>query len=143
MSATAVTLDAINVADAMHRGVVMCKVDTPVAKVAQMMVAHRIHCVVVRNDSDAGGELLWGVVTEKDLVGALATPDLADATAGGIAVEPAITITPWESLQRAARLMSGNGATHLVVVDPGSGTPVGVLSALDLAEVVAARASTA
>jgi CBS domain-containing protein len=42
-----------------------------------------------------------------------------------------------ETLERAAQLMNEHEITHLVVVDPSTKDPVGVLSTLDIAGVVA------
>jgi CBS domain-containing protein len=38
-----------------------------------------------------------------------------------------------ETLERAAQLMTEHGSAHLVVDDPETGRPVGVLSTLDIA----------
>jgi CBS domain-containing protein len=44
-----------------------------------------------------------------------------------------------EPLLGAAQLMSEHGVSHLVVVDPASGYPLGVLSTLDVAAMYAER----
>ena len=48
-------------------------------------------------------------------------------------------IAPDETLERAAQLMAENAVAHLVVVDPDTGHPVGVLSTLDVAAALATR----
>jgi CBS domain-containing protein len=116
----------------MHRGVVTCDVGTPLSKVAQMMVGHRIHCVVV--DSGEEGQAPWGVVSDLDLAAAFANEQVEGA-AGEIAATPAVTVGMREPLRRAARLMTEHGVTHLVLVDPRSPRPAGVISTLDLARV--------
>jgi CBS domain-containing protein len=123
------------VAEAMHRGVVTCEVGTPLSKVAQMMVGHRIHCVVV-SSGDEEGPPLWGVVSDLDLVAAIASGD-EDETAGKVAATPAVTVGMREPLARAAQLMAEHEVTHLVVVDPRSLRPVDVLSTLDVAQTLA------
>jgi CBS domain-containing protein len=128
--------ESIPVVDAMHRGVVTCDVETPLSKVAQMMVGHRTHCVVV-NSRRTEGSRPWGVISDLDLTAAFAHERVEDTVAGEIAATPAITVGKREPLGRAAQLMSEHGVTHLVVVDPGSGRPVGVLSTLDVARTVA------
>ena len=62
------------VGSAMHAGVVTCRPDTPLTKVAQMMAGHRIHSVVVWSEPHKGDEdgTLWGVVSDLDLAGAIA-----------------------------------------------------------------------
>ena len=56
----------------------------------------------------------------------------------GTAATAALMVSPGESLQRAAQLMTEHGTAHLVVVEPASGRPVGVLSTLDVAAALAA-----
>jgi CBS domain-containing protein len=48
-----------------------------------------------------------------------------------------VTVAADESLERAAQLMAEHQVSHLVVIQPHPGHPVGVLSALDLAGVLA------
>lgn len=122
------------VADAMHRGVVTCDVQTPLAAVARMMVGHRIHCVVVSSGAERSP---WGVVSDLDLAAAVAHEQLDGTTAGEIAATPAVTVGVREPLPRAAQLMTEHGVTHLVVADSRSARPVGVISTLDVARVVA------
>jgi CBS domain-containing protein len=42
-------------------------------------------------------------------------------------------VRPDDTLMRAAQLMTEHAVTHLLVVDPAGGLPVGVLSTLDVA----------
>jgi CBS domain-containing protein len=44
---------------------------------------------------------------------------------------------PEDALERAAQLMAEHDVTHLVVVQPHSGQPVGIVSALDVAGALA------
>ncbi|HET6643174.1 MAG TPA: CBS domain-containing protein [Gaiellaceae bacterium] len=128
--------DRMTVADAMHRGVVTCDVETPLSKVAQMMVGHRIHCVVVSSRTEQ--ELPpWGVVSDLDLAAAIAQDQTAGTTAGEIAATPAVTVGIRETLACAVQMMTEHAVTHLVVVDPRSTRPIGVLSTLDVARVLA------
>jgi CBS domain-containing protein len=48
-----------------------------------------------------------------------------------------VSVAADDSLERAAQLMAEHEVSHLVVIQPHSGPPVGVLSALDLAGVLA------
>jgi CBS domain-containing protein len=70
-----------------------------------------------------------------DLVAAAARSPEADARA--IARSEPLTVTPEDSLPHAAQLMAEHGLSHLVVVQPHSRHAVGVLSALDVAGVLA------
>jgi CBS domain-containing protein len=129
-------VDNMTVADAMHHGVVTCDVDTPLSKVAQMMVGHGIHCVVVSSRTEQ--ELPpWGVVSDLDLAAAFRHEGVADTTAGEVAATPAVMVGTREPLGRAVQSMTEHGVSHLVVIDRGSSRPVGVLSTLDIARVVA------
>ena len=141
MSATrirsdATALDTIAVREAMHEGVLSCPTDTPLSTVAEMMAANGVHCVVVTDLDDVS---VWGVVSDLDLVAAAGVRDLDAQCAGGSAATPALAIRPDDTLQRAAQVMTENAATHLLVVDESSGRPVGVLSTLDVARLLAER----
>ena len=125
----------IRVADAMHRGVLTCSRESSLAHVAELMTRRRVHCVVV-TDKPEDAQSLWGVVSDLDLAAAASVRDLEEQSAGAAAMTAALTIAPEETLQRAARLMTEHGATHLVVVDPAERRPVGVLSTLDVAAVL-------
>ena len=129
-------LERVTVADAMHRGVVTCSRDTPLVTVAHLMAAKRIHCVVVVAAMPDGDVKLCGLVTDRDVLAAAVSGDVADDTAEGCAATETVTVEPQERLLRAAELMHEHGVTHAVVVLPGTTTPIGVLSAYDVAAVV-------
>jgi CBS domain-containing protein len=121
------------VRDAMHEGVLACDRETPLDEVARLMAEERIHCVVVASGSGDGGDP-WGIVSDLDLVAAATVRDLDRQTAGGSAATPVVTVSPVETLERAAQLMTEHGTAHLVVVDDAGRRPVGVVSTLDVAE---------
>jgi CBS domain-containing protein len=128
------------VAGAMHVGLFSCTPDTPLPSVALMMARHSIHCVVVIDygfETDEA-EVLWGVVSDRDLAAAVAAGKLSELTARTVAAEPLITIGADEPLADAARLMVENAVSHVVVLDERSRRPVGVVSTLDVARAVAA-----
>jgi CBS domain-containing protein len=128
------TLGAISVRDAMHEGVLSCPTDAPLSTVAELMAAKHVHCVVVTDHDDTS---VWGVISDLDLVAAAGVRDLDAQSAGGSAATPALAIGPDETLQRAAQVMTEHATAHLLVVDPDSGRPVGVLSTLDVARTLA------
>ena len=130
------------VVDVMHRGLVSCTRDASLKNVAELMAERRVHCVVVTDDPVAA-TALWGIVSDLDLVAAASVRGLEEQTAGVSATTPAISIEPQESLQRAGYLMIRHGVSHLVVVEPSTRQPIGVISTLDLANVLAGgRAET-
>jgi CBS domain-containing protein len=116
--------------------VITCPADAPLRWVAGVMAAERVHCVVIEPHSGHGERRTWGVISDLDLVRA-AGSDLDAATAGGVAASEFLTVTATEKLGRAAQMMAEHEATHLVVVDPASSRPIGVLSTLDVANVLA------
>ena len=131
------TLETTKVEEVMHKGVVTCNLHAPMTEVARKMAANRIHCVIVWNEPARNERAeLWGVVSDLDLVKIAATQELSARTAGASAATPALIVAPEETLHRAAQLMSEHEVTHLVVVDPETAKPVGVLSTLDLASVL-------
>ena len=133
------SLSQLRVADAMHPGVFTCSLTTPLRSVARMMATHRIHCVVV-DEPDGGlvGETVpWGIVSDVDVVSVAATQDVDEWTAGRTAVSPIVMIPPDETLERAAGLMREYGTAHLIVVDRESMEPLGVVSTLDIAALLA------
>jgi CBS domain-containing protein len=126
----------VTIESVMHRGVVTCAPETPLTNVARMMAGHRIHSVVVWTEGHEAGEqgTLWGVVSDLDLARAIAAGE-PTSTAGAFAATPVVTVGPHESVRHGAQLMVDHGVAHLVVVNHGR--PVGVISALDLARMVA------
>ena len=134
-------MDSAYVEDVMHPGVFTCFFETPLATVARMMVAHRVHCVVGFGDATADDTRVWGLVTDRDIVAAAAT-DHVHRTAGTSAASEAATIAPRETLRRAAEVMTERGLSHLLVVEPGSDRPVGVVSTLDIASAVGGVATS-
>ena len=135
VSATGPRSAHMRVADAMHEGVLTCARSSSLEDVARLMAERRVHCVVVTDEADA--ESLWGVVSDLDLVAAASVRELDEQSAGPTAATAALIVTPGETLQRAAQLMTEHGTAHLVVVDPATRQPVGVLSTLDIAAALA------
>jgi CBS domain-containing protein len=130
------SLEKATVADAMRTGVMSCESDLPAATVARMMATQHIHSVVVdgiHRDPADGERLSWGVVSDMDLLHA-ARRGIDDLTAGDIAAEP-VTVEPSLPLWEALRLMEEHATAHLIVAD--GGRPVGILSTLDIAGVLA------
>lgn len=136
-SSGARSLDDIRVEEAMHHGVLTCALEARLTDVAAMMAANKIHCVVGLGDVTEDDTRLWGVISDHDLVAVAATEDPTAWTAGGAAGTDVTTIAPGASVRAAAELMSANRVTHLLVVADGSDRPLGVISTLDVARVVA------
>ena len=128
-------LAGIPVRDAMQLGLFTCAPDDPIDAVARTMAEQSIHSVVVTGIArrDHGGEQLsWGIVSALDLMVAM-DPAAAATTAGEVAGTEIVTVSPREPLGLAAQLMAEHQTTHVVVVSPETGRPVGMVSALDVA----------
>lgn len=128
----------VRVGEAMHRGVITCAEDAPLSVVARVLAAHRIHCVVVPTAHDPDE---WGIVSDLDLLDAAFAGELADRTAGETAASCMLTVAPHDSLARAAQLMHEYRESHVIVVDPRSNGAIGVVSTLDVADVLAELAN--
>ena len=125
------------VVDVMRPGVMSCAPDAPLVTVAETMATHRVHCVVVggMTKDDTGGEhLVWGLVSDMDIVRA-ARSGVQGHTAADAARSEIVTVEPTTKLTEAAKLMDEHGAAHLVVVTGGH--PTGVVSSLDIAAALA------
>jgi CBS domain-containing protein len=130
--------DDAKVADAMSEGVIRCAPQTPLRNVARLMSSHNIHAVYVFDygtEDDESAEI-WGLVSDLDIVAAW--PVIDERTAGNSTVTPLVTVAVDQPLAQAAQLMAEKNSTHLAVIDPATGRPVGVLSTLDVARVIAA-----
>ena len=124
------------VEDAMHPGVISCSPETPVREVARIISTRHIHCLVVPSVAEPGAPAAWGLISGLDLV-ASAADDVEERTAGELAATEPVTVSSDDRLDRAARLMVEHRVEHLIVVGPADGRPVGVLSTLDIAGVMA------
>ena len=133
-SHAAESLVSIRVGDAMHRGVVGCGPETRLATVARVMAAHRIHAVVVALGEESPE---WSLVSDLDLTAAISDGRLENTTAGQVASPPNLCVAADETVARAAQLMREYDTHHLIVVTRGSDHPVGILSTLDIADVIA------
>ena len=88
--------------------------------------------MVVRGLADGPAS---GVVTDQDLLSTAV--GAADRLAGSCASGELVTVTPDERVEAAADLMRRHAVSHLMVVDPERNQPLGVISTLDLARIVA------
>jgi CBS domain-containing protein len=130
--------DHATVADAMHPGVLSCDPEASLTEVARMMSTHHVHCVAVRSASEdqAGDSTVSGIISDFDVLRAGMRPDAAD-TAATLAQQPIVSVETTSALREAAQLMVTNRVSHLVAVNPDTQRPVGILSTLDVAGVVA------
>jgi CBS domain-containing protein len=124
-------LSTVTVSTAMHEGVITCGRETLLSDVARLMSDRQVHCVVVVDAEDP--RYPWGLISDLDLTAAASVRHLNGQTAGATAATPVVMVSPHESVERAAQLMTEHGVAHLVVTDRYTLQPVGVISTLDIA----------
>lgn len=123
------------VQDWMHRGVITCRPETPVAEAAAVMEKYDISALVV---ADENGDAL-GVISRTDLVNArFIQPYMKHwrgLNAEHLMSKPVISVAADTSIDEAVQLLHEKKIHRLVVVDPSQGhrRPVGILSITDLA----------
>jgi CBS domain-containing protein len=125
------------VSDVMRPGVMSCAPDAPLVTVAQTMATHHVHCVVVSGIArdDAGGDhLVWGLLSDMDLVRA-AESGIDGHTAADAARTEVVSVDLSTPLAEAAALMDEHDSAHLIVT--AGGQPAGVISSLDIAGALA------
>ena len=131
------SLEHATVSDAMHPGILSCEPDATASEVARLMAAHHVHCVAVVGISHEEPEcFVWGIISDLDLVAAGIRHE-QEPTARDLAAQPVIAVTPSVPLREAAETMVRNRVSHLVVTDAEAGRPIGILSTLDVAGVLA------
>ena len=100
--------------------------DATMRQMAQRMVAEGVGALVVTE-----GDHVHGIVSERDVVLAIAAGnDLDSTTAGDLDSRRLVTCTPETTAHTAALLMMENYVRHLLVSDQTG--PVGMVSARDL-----------
>jgi CBS domain-containing protein len=113
----------------MSRDLLTVDAGRPVVAVVQRMAERNVGAVLV---VEAGR--LTGIMTERDLMRALARGLREDAVVGDCMTADPDTIAPDDTLEHAAVLMIHGGYRHLPVVEGDE--VVGVLSMRDLVQVV-------
>jgi CBS domain-containing protein len=131
------SLEHATVSDAMHPGILSCEPDASLSETARIMATHHVHCVAVIGVSHQEPECgVWGIISDLDLLRA-GIRDGDETTARALAVQPLVSVEPSTRLIDAAELMLDHGTSHVVVVDSDAERPVGILSTLDIAGVLA------
>ncbi len=130
------SLQHATVSDAMHPGILACEPDASLPEVAQIMATHHVHCVAVVGVSHEEPQCgVWSVISDRDLVRA-GIRDGGVPSARVIAQQPLVTVEPSLPLRDAGELMLANGVSHLVVIQPETQRPIGILSTADIAGVL-------
>lgn len=121
--------------DVMTGPIVNCDPSATLADVAALFSRHRIHCVLVSGTAGTAGRerLVWGVIGDLDLLHAALRGE--NATAGQLAGTEALTVGVDDDLETVGRRLADHDVSHAIVV--ADEEPVGIVSTLDLAGVVA------
>ena len=131
------SLEHATVSDAMHPGILACEPDASLTEVAQTMATHHVHCVAVVGISHEEPPCgVWSVISDLDLVRA-GVADAEPLNARAIAQQPLVTVETSMPLRKAGELMLAHKVSHLVVIEPGTQRPIGILSTADIAGVLA------
>jgi CBS domain-containing protein len=121
------TLSGLTIGDAMRPGVVSCRPEEDLASVAATMAGHGIHAIILEPLTSRNPR----IVTDLELVRAmLKRPD--GSCAGEIARDSAATLPSDASLDQAVAKLAELYVAHVLVTDPASGAPCGVISSFDL-----------
>ena len=129
-------MNPMTVGEWMHRGVIACQPETPVAEVAATMDAKDISALVVIG---ASGDAL-GVISRTDLVNArFIQPYMKHwrgLNAEHLMTKPVISVAADTTIDEAVQMLNEKHIHRLVVVEKESGhlRPVGILSITDLAK---------
>jgi len=131
-------LEHATVSDAMHPGILSCEADATLTDVARLMTTHHVHCVAVIGvaGEPPGERLVWAMISDLDLLRG-GIREGGNQPAGKLAVQPVISVEPTTPLAEAGELMLAHGVTHVIVIDPKLERPIGILSTLDVAGVLA------
>ena len=113
----------------MSRDLLTVEPGMPVVSVAQRMAERNVGAVLVLEDGR-----LAGIMTERDLMRAVARGLSDDTIVGECMTADPDTIAPDDTIEHAAVLMIHGGYRHLPVVDGDD--VVGVISIRDLVQVV-------
>jgi CBS domain-containing protein len=118
-----------SVADVMTREIVSVDAGAPLSAAAAHMSGHKVGAALVFE-----GERLAGILTERDVLRAVAEGRVETSTAGECMTRHPETIEPSDSTSTAATLMIHGGFRHLPVVEDER--VVGIVSIRDLMRVV-------
>jgi len=121
----------VKVSEIMTPAAVTDRADDTLAEAARKMWEQQTGSLVVTD-----GEELLGILTERDILKAVATGvPLEDTRVSDVMTKEVVTAHPGMSLREAAGIMTEKWIRHLPVVDRGS--LVGILSQRDLSGVLA------
>ncbi|HEX7582571.1 MAG TPA: CBS domain-containing protein [Gaiellaceae bacterium] len=117
------------VADVMSRKLLTVEPTTDLSDAAERMVERGVGAALVLT-----GEIVSGILTERDVLRAVATGSVEGTHVAAWMTRDPETVNVSESLGQAAAIMIHGGFRHIPVLDGGK--PVGIVSIRDLMRVV-------
>jgi len=115
------------VRDIYHKGVILCKPDTPLQEVVRVMADTGVHAVMV---AESEGQPPVGVVSHTDAI-AHYGEDLTEIQTRDVMTTGVVGISDSATVGEAAkRLLESN--IHRLLVVSEDGTPLGILSTTDI-----------
>jgi CBS domain-containing protein len=120
----------MRISDVMTEAAVTDRPDDTLQQAAGKMREQQTGSLLVLDGQD-----LVGIVTERDVLKAVATATPLDTPVSEVMSKELITVEPGTSLREAARIMTERWIRHLPVLE--SGRLVGIVSQRDLAGVLA------
>jgi CBS domain-containing protein len=120
----------VRISAIMTKAAVTDRPDDDLAAAARKMWDQQTGSLLVLDGQD-----LVGIITERDVLRAVATGTPLDTPVSEVMSKDLITVEPGTSLREAARIMTEKWIRHLPVVE--AGRLVGVVSQRDLAGVLA------
>ncbi|HEY1563300.1 MAG TPA: CBS domain-containing protein [Gaiellaceae bacterium] len=118
------------VRDVMSTTLLTVEATEPLTEAAAQMHERGVGAALVLN-----GELLSGILTERDVLRAVATGGVEGTKVGAWMTHDPETVGPGDPPGEAATVMLRGGFRHLPVLEDG--TPVGIVSIRDLMRVAA------
>lgn len=115
------------VRDIYHKGVILCRPDSPLQEVVRVMADTGVHAVMV---TEREGEFPLGVVTHTDVI-AHYGEDLTAIQARDVMTPGVISISENATVAEAAKKLVESNIHRLLVVSD-EGKPLGILSTTDI-----------
>jgi CBS domain-containing protein len=115
------------VRDIYHKGVILCRPDSPLQEVVRVMADTEVHAVMV---TEHEGEFPLGVVTHTDVI-AHYGEDLSAIQARDVMTPGVISISENATVAEAAKKLVESNIHRLLVVND-EGKPLGILSTTDI-----------
>jgi predicted transcriptional regulator len=115
------------VSDIYHKGVILCKSDTPLQEVVRVMADTEVHAVMV---AESERQPPVGVVSHTDAI-AHYGEDLTAIHAGDVMTTRVVSISENATVAEAATKLLESNIHRLLVVDADN-APLGILSTTDI-----------